>query len=61
MKRAVEDLAALGYQQIYLWVLEENLKARSFYEQNGFSSTTDKVQVEIDGKELQEMRYIYAV
>lgn len=61
LKNAIAELTALKYKQIYLWVLEDNLRARNFYEQNGFIATNDAIQVNIDGKELQEMRYIYTI
>lgn len=48
-----------GYQKIYLWVLVENMVARSFYEKNGFSFNGDKAKIVIGGKELTELRYTY--
>lgn len=33
---AVDGLAQLGYRDIFLWVLEENRRARKFYENAGF-------------------------
>ena len=35
-RRCTEELHAQGYDKILLWVLEENARARRFYEKNGF-------------------------
>lgn len=58
---AVSELAKSGYDKIYLWVLENNANAKTFYEKNGFSPTSDKMPINIGGKDLIEMRYIYSV
>lgn len=58
---AISELAKLGYSKIYLWVLEENMRARAFYERNGFAPTSDKISMDIGGKDLTEMRYIYSI
>ena len=44
---------------MFLWVLEENLGARHFYEKEGFSATDDDLNDNIGGKDLREIRYIY--
>lgn len=56
---AVLELKKLGYDNIFLWVLEENSKARRFYEKAGFISTDDYINARIGGKEVKEIRYIY--
>lgn len=56
---AVLELKKLGYSNIFLWVLEENSKARRFYEKAGFISTDDYLNARIGGKEVKEIRYIY--
>lgn len=55
---AIKDLKEQGYDKIYLWVLEENSRARAFYERHGFSPTKDTITIEIGGKVLTEMRYV---
>ena len=55
----LKELFAKGYEKIYLWVLEENKVAKSFYEKNGFSFNGDKAKIVIGGKELTELRYTY--
>lgn len=57
---AVTELRKQGYADIFLWVLEENSRARHFYERFGFSPTGDFLETEIGGKPLREVRYIYA-
>ena len=59
MKSTISELKILGYENIFLWVLEENGRARRFYEQFGFSPTDDVLDDNIGGEELREVRYIY--
>ena len=59
MKSTISELKILGYENIFLWVLEENGRARRFYEQFGFSPTDDFLDDNIGGEELREVRYIY--
>ncbi|MFQ9924060.1 MAG: N-acetyltransferase family protein [Beduini sp.] len=56
---ALKELKRLGDRKIFLWVLEENRKARCFYEKIGFKPTDDYLNVEMGGKEVREIRYIY--
>ncbi|RKI85043.1 N-acetyltransferase [bacterium 0.1xD8-71] len=55
----VTELHKLGFQDIFLWVLEENLRARKFYEKCGFTSAGRSMEYEIGGKMLREMQYCY--
>lgn len=59
MKSTLSELKMQGYKNIFLWVLEENIRARHFYEQFGFSPTDDIINDNIGGKELREVRYVY--
>ena len=36
MDRVLEDILKAGYDKVMLWVFEENLRARAFYEKYGF-------------------------
>ncbi len=36
MDRVLEDISKVGYDKVMLWVFEENLRARGFYEKYGF-------------------------
>ncbi|WP_168014129.1 GNAT family N-acetyltransferase [Halomonas salinarum] len=58
---AVLQLMNKGYRSITLWVLEENLHARRFYEMAGFHLDGASKVIEIDGKALVEIRYHRAV
>ena len=57
----IVELKKMGYRNIYLWVLEENLRARRFYEKEGFLGTDDYLYDNIGGKDVHEIRYIYRV
>lgn len=51
------ELEKLGYRDIFLWVLAENMRARGFYEKCGFTLTEHCMEHEIGGKKLQEVQY----
>ena len=55
---AVNALVKEGFADIYLWVLEENARARRFYEKHGFAHNGDAASITISGKELTELRYV---
>ncbi len=57
MDFAVNQLRNMGYREIVLWVLEENKRARRFYEKHGFLPDGEKKEICIDGKSLTELRY----
>lgn len=54
------ELQKQGYQEVYLWVLEENLRARRFYEKMGFVHTGEYLDNTIGGKALREVRYLFS-
>lgn len=56
--RCIEELKKLGYNKILLWVLEENQRARSFYEKNGFVFSGEYLEDNIGGKKLKELMYV---
>lgn len=57
LKFAVEELRSRGFDSVILWVLESNLRARRFYEANGFAfdgaSKTERI-----GEPQTELRYL---
>lgn len=59
MEAALLELKKQGYKNIFLWVLEENIKARNFYEHYGFLQTDDILENTIGGKDLREVRYVF--
>ncbi|MGI6005563.1 MAG: GNAT family N-acetyltransferase [Christensenellales bacterium] len=54
---AVEDLRSMGYARAYLWVLEENLDGRLFYEANGWDRAEESCVIQIMNQPLVERRY----
>ncbi len=58
LNAAVGELRGMGFSDIFLWVLEENLRARRFYEKNGFELSERTMESEIGGKKLREVQYI---
>lgn len=56
--RAICALEKLNLEGIYLWVLEENRRARRFYEKKGFVPSNKVLEDCIDGKKLFEIQYI---
>lgn len=58
LKACIAELELLGFTSILIWVLEDNYRARHFYENHGFVNTEDHMSSEIGGKVLQEVMYI---
>ena len=53
----IDEIRKLGYKRVILWVLEENLRARRFYEKHGF--VPDGRCIEADhGRKVNELLYI---
>lgn len=57
----IDELAKQGYRNIFLWVLEENHRARRFYEKIGFVQDEHILEDNIGGKQLREIAYLYSV
>lgn len=57
LDRALSELKEAGYEKAFLWVLEDNLPARKFYEKNGFKLSSEVIDDNIGGKELREVSY----
>jgi ribosomal protein S18 acetylase RimI-like enzyme len=57
--RACDALRAAGYRQVSLWVLCDNLAARSFYERLGFACDGLVKTFELGGALLRETRYCF--
>ena len=55
---AIEDLRSRGFQELTLWVLRGNRRARDFYERMGMTlDGADKVKTMPPGIQLDEVRY----
>lgn len=53
----VEQLKAMGYRNLFLWVLEGNRRARTFYERMGFRPSGTYIDDEIGGIPVREIQY----
>lgn len=56
---AISELKNMGHRDVFLWVLEENTRARRFYEKAGFLRTDDSMTQTIGDKDLLEIRYVF--
>lgn len=59
LDEAVRGLKNLGFRDIFLYVLEENYRARNFYEKYGFVNSNEFAEDDIGGKTLRELKYIF--
>lgn len=59
LQAAVGELEKLGFNKVFLWVLEDNCNARRFYERCGFVQTERCLFSDIGGEELKEVQYCY--
>lgn len=57
LSTAVRELEALGFRSVLLWVLEENVGARRFYERCGFALQDAYKTETFGGRELREVLY----
>ena len=58
LEAMVTELEKQGYSEAFLRVLEENERARRFYEKHGFSRAGETTETVIGGKALREIRYV---
>ena len=59
LEMAVKELKTIGFKTIFLWVLEDNQRARHFYEKCGFKNRGAYRDDVIGGKQLRELQYVY--
>lgn len=59
LAEAVKSLESMGFEDIFLWVLEENSGARRFYEGFGFLCSEVYLEDNIGGRDLREVQYLY--
>lgn len=57
LEAARRELATAGHQGVYLWVLEDNPRARRFYERAGLHPDGSAKPVDLFGTMLPEVRY----
>ncbi|MFF8971158.1 GNAT family N-acetyltransferase [Streptomyces sp. NPDC014995] len=58
LAEAVRRTAARGHRRMYLWVLEENVRARRFYERAGFHADGAREPFDVAGAAVPEVRYV---
>lgn len=61
LEQAVEELKAMDFNKIFLWVLEDNYRARHFYEKCGFKNSGEYMDNVIGSKQLRELQYVYFI
>jgi len=57
LAHAIDVLRSDGFTDVVLWVLEENARARRFYEVAGFCADGTRKDLERDGAPRHELRY----
>ena len=55
----VRQLKRAGYRSLFLWVLEENRRARAFYERMGFTPCPVHREESIGGRRVRQVQYRY--
>ena len=55
--KCIEELKQYGFHKVLLWVLEDNHRARKFYEKNGFIYSKVFMNDNIGGKDVREVMY----
>lgn len=61
LEQTVEELKTMGFQTVFLRVLEDNHRARHFYEKCGFKYGGKYYNDTIGGKQLRELQYVYNI
>ncbi|MFG3060735.1 GNAT family N-acetyltransferase [Streptomyces sp. NPDC048231] len=57
LEEAVQQCAPM-HARMFLWVLEENVRARRFYERAGFHADGAEEPFDVDGVAVPEVRYV---
>lgn len=58
LESCIAELKNKSFRTVILWVLEENTRARRFYEKHGFVCTDEYLNDCIGGRELREVLYL---
>ena len=59
LQSALRKLKQKGFKNVCLWVLKDNIRARNFYEKNGFKISGNEREIEIAECRVSEVEYIY--
>ena len=57
LNKCIKELKQCGFSKVLLWVLEDNHRARKFYEKNGFIYSEVFRDDNIGGKDIREVLY----
>lgn len=57
LRACYTQLRQQDYERVLLWVLEDNQRARNFYEKNGFICQEETMESEYSGKMVKEVLY----
>ena len=57
LNKCIEELKQSGFNKVLLWVLEDNHRARKFYEKYGFICSEVFMNDNIGGKKVREVLY----
>ena len=61
LSAVLNELRTMGFNAVFLWVLEDNRNARRFYEKFGFNQSNRNIEALIGGKCLKEVQYCYKI
>lgn len=61
MDAVIAELSKMEFNDVFLWVLEDNYRARKFYEKYGFVQSDNSLYDNIGGKNLREIQYRYYI
>ncbi len=61
LNQCIEELKRCGFRKVLLRVLEENHRARAFYEKNGFFCSQVFMEENIGGKDVREVLYFLSL
>lgn len=56
-KEGINNLSKLNFENIFLYVLEENKRAIKFYERMGFKYSGEYINDNVGGKDVKELKY----
>ena len=57
LNKCIDKLKQCGFSKVLLWVLEDNHRARKFYEKSGFICSEIFMNDNIGGKDVREVLY----
>ncbi|MBD5464483.1 MAG: GNAT family N-acetyltransferase [Lachnospiraceae bacterium] len=57
LNKCIDELKQCGFSKVLLWVLEDNHRARKFYEKSGFICSEIFMNDNIGGKDVREVLY----